>query len=225
MEIHKSDLLGYLDAEEDLRFTEIISDDSQQAVLLRFEAAEAFEEMRNEAMQDGVELIVVSGFRSFKRQKQIWENKWFGKTLTNGVNLAEGNLSPIAKAEAILKFSAMPGTSRHHWGTDIDINSVEPEYFESGEGEDVISWLLLNAGKFDFDMPYTSKQVTNRTGYEAEPWHWSYLPLARKMHHNFLEIIRYQDIDGFEGSDLAEELRIIEAYVNGVANSCLPLVV
>lgn len=225
MEISKSDLLGHIDADDDQRFTEVITDDIQQNVLLRHEAAEAFEEMRHEAQLDGVELIVVSGFRSFNRQKLIWENKWHGKVLTNGLNLALSQLSPLEKAKAILKYSAMPGTSRHHWGTDIDLNSVEPEYFESGEGEDVLSWLLLHANKFGFAMPYTSKLTTNRSGYESEPWHWSFLPLAREMHQNYLESIGYKDLIGFEGCDLAEELRTIETYVNGVANTCLPMVI
>ncbi len=49
----------------------------------------------------------------------------------------------------------MPQASRHHWGTDVDINSVEPEYFESGQGLKEYTWLQENAWKFGFCQPYT----------------------------------------------------------------------
>jgi D-alanyl-D-alanine carboxypeptidase len=55
----------------------------------------------------------------------------------------------------IMNYSAMPQASRHHWGTDVDINSVEPEYFESGQGLKEYTWLQENAWKFGFCQPYT----------------------------------------------------------------------
>lgn len=66
-------------------------------------------------------------------------------------------------------YSSMPTTSRHHWGTDMDINSVEPEYFESGQGLLEYNWLKANAHKFGFCQPYSPKDDGSRTqGYNLE---------------------------------------------------------
>jgi LAS superfamily LD-carboxypeptidase LdcB len=121
----------------------------------------------------------------------------------------------------ILTYSSMPSTSRHHWGTDIDINCVEGKYFESGKGLKEYNWLCENASKFGFCQVYTSKKNSNRTGYEMEKWHWSYLPVASKNLENFNKLIKYSDIKGFKGSNLAPKVKSIENYVNGIDNKCL----
>ncbi|MEM6771314.1 MAG: D-alanyl-D-alanine carboxypeptidase family protein, partial [Bacteroidota bacterium] len=81
----------------------------------------AFEAMHAAAATDGVKLIMVSATRNFKRQRQIWEAKWNGQRLLEGKDKAnEVYPDPADRARAILRYSSMPGTSRHHWGTDID---------------------------------------------------------------------------------------------------------
>ncbi len=110
----------------------------------------------------------------------------------------------------------MPGTSRHHWGADVDINSTEDDYFLSAEGAKVYSWLSSHAADFGFCQPYTSKK-DGRTGYEEEKWHWSYLPLATTFLDQYKKQILYQDLSGFDGSEVAVPLQVIDLYVNGVA--------
>jgi LAS superfamily LD-carboxypeptidase LdcB len=114
----------------------------------------------------------------------------------------------------------MPGTSRHHWGTDIDINSVEPDYFETPYGRNVFRWLQVNANKYGFAMPYNSRQEGRLLGYEEEKWHWSYLPLSRLMMQQYISVVHYSDIAGFEGCHAAEPLQVIPNFVMAIAQNC-----
>jgi LAS superfamily LD-carboxypeptidase LdcB len=158
-------------------------------------------------MKENVPLSVVSGTRNFNEQKSIWENKW-KKESTN-------NLSARETAIKILAYSSMPSTSRHHWGTDIDINSVESEYFRSEPGISAYNWLAKNANRFGFYQTYTSKE-NGRTGYSVEEWHWSYLPLATHYLQLYNQKISNSDIVGFSGCETATEIDILKNYVNGV---------
>ena len=213
----KCDLLGQFNPGNHPDFMLIEKQSSEETKhYLRQEAAHAWERMHQKANEDGVELKIVSSTRNFERQKQIWENKWLGRSLTQQVNLAESGLNDFEKAETILKYSAMPGTSRHHWGTDIDLNSVEEDFFETEEGEKIYLWLLNNAHTFGFFQPYTMKGKNRPTGYEEEPWHWSYAPLSDVFLKDYLASISYQDIHGFEGSKTAKQLLVIENFVCGI---------
>jgi D-alanyl-D-alanine carboxypeptidase len=215
--LEKSDLLGQFNPANHPDFVLIEKQSSEETKhYLRREAALAWERMYQKANEDGVELFIVSSTRNFDRQKEIWENKWLGRSLTQNVNLALSGLNDFGKAETILKYSAMPGTSRHHWGTDIDINSVEEDFFETEEGEKLYLWLLNNAHTFGFFQPYTMKGKNRPTGYEEEPWHWSYAPLSDVFLKDFVASISYQDIHGFEGSQTAKQLLVIEDFVCGI---------
>jgi LAS superfamily LD-carboxypeptidase LdcB len=134
--------------------------------------------------------------------------------LVEGQNLTE--VTDLEKrAKLILLYSSMPGTSRHHWGTDMDLNSLENSYFDSGEGLKIYQWLTTHAAKFGFCQPYTSK-AAGRTGYEEEKWHWSYWPLSKKLLSDYVKSVRYSDIKGFEGSKTAKSINAIEKYVQGI---------
>ncbi|MDH3796604.1 MAG: M15 family metallopeptidase, partial [Flavobacteriaceae bacterium] len=80
---------------------------------LREEAYHAFLDMRDAARKDGIEIKIVSSFRNFDRQKAIFERKY--------ERFTEEGLEPLAAIDKIIEYSTIPGTSRHHWGTDIDI--------------------------------------------------------------------------------------------------------
>src|ERR1043165_6982453 len=110
----------------------------------------------------------------------------------------------------------MPSTSRHHWGTDMDLNSLNNDYFDSGEGKKIYEWLTAHASEFGFCQPYTSK-ADGRTGYEEEKWHWSYVPLSKGFLEEYKKQVQYNDITGFLGSEVAESLRVIDKYVDGVS--------
>jgi LAS superfamily LD-carboxypeptidase LdcB len=170
---------------------------------LRTEATRAFEQMAEKAKADGIQLRAVSATRPFQHQKGIWERKW---------SALQGSAGE--KARNILTYSSMPGTSRHHWGTDLDINSVEPEYFETEQGAREYAWLQANAAQFGFFQPYTKNP--DRPGYADEPWHWSYAPLAQRYLFAFNLLVDYSLIEGFDGAEAAAEIKVLEYYVNGI---------
>lgn len=111
----------------------------------------------------------------------------------------------------------MPGSSRHHWGTDIDLNSLENNYFLSGEGKRIYMWLSSHAKDYGFAQVYTNPEPTLRPGYAEEKWHWSYLPLANNYLKQYNALITHSMITGFHGAELNQQLQIIENYVNGIA--------
>ena len=212
--ISKAYLLGQFDETKDSRFVKIDSQYARGSAVgkfLRKESYEAFAKMAEAAKKDGVILFIISATRNFTSQKVIWENKWNGKTPVEGKNLTTMADLP-ERAKMILLYSSMPGTSRHHWGTDMDLNSLDNSYFASGEGLKIYQWLQAHASEFGFCQPYTSK-ATGRTGYEEEKWHWSYLPLSKELLKEYKKQIRYADITGFKGSEVAKKLMVIDSYV------------
>ncbi len=209
----KNYLLGQFEPSEDKLFVTLPAAYSGKSEIqyLRKEAMDAFKNMADAAKNDGITLKIVSATRTFFAQKTIWEAKWKNRG---------SDLSDTDRAKAILHYSAMPGTSRHHWGTDVDINSVEPEYFASGQGKREYEWLAKNAHAFGFSQPYTPKNALRPTGYEEEKWHWSYMPLAREFLLKYSSAISYSDITGFEGSETAKQLNVIPNYVLGINLEC-----
>ena len=196
--------------------------DGEQDYRVRRETAEALTRMIDSAARDGVTLRVVSATRNFDRQAAIWGAKWRGeRTLSNGVNLGERtDLSDSAKARMILLYSSMPGTSRHHWGTDVDLNALNSDYFRSGRGLREYEWLTGHAAHFGFYQPYTSK-AAGRTGYEEEEWHWSYRPLSRNLLRAYRDALTDAEVGGFDGARAAPRVRAVEEYVAGVAPELL----
>lgn len=178
---------------------------NREQAWLRKEAADAFEEMADSAALDGIRIFVVSATRNHEYQVDIWTRKWQGRSGED-----------VERALSILEYSSMPGTSRHHWGTDLDINSVEPSYFESGQGSRVYEWMHANAHKFGFFQPYTA-QTRGRTGYNEEKWHWSYQPIARKLLKAYNHLVTPDHINGFPGAETNAEIDVIRKYVNGIA--------
>lgn len=193
---------------------------SRSGMYLRREAYEAFLAMREAALADGVVLTVLSATRDFQHQKRIWENKWHGRQILHGNILATDIQDPTERALEILRFSAMPGTSRHHWGTDIDLNSLNNSYFESGQGLRVYEWLKANAAGFGFCQPYTQHGQQRTGGYEEERWHWSYKPIASVYLKAYEAKVSYEDIRGFAGWETAAPLQVIERFVLDVNKDC-----
>jgi LAS superfamily LD-carboxypeptidase LdcB len=180
----------------------------------------AFKEMHAAAAADGIKLVVISAMRTFNHQRRIWNDKWNGRQMLEGNIRATGIVDPVERAREILRFSSMPGTSRHHWGTDIDLNSLVNSYFESGQGKNVYDWLSANASRFGFCQPYTARDVQRPEGYEEEKWHWSYKPLAAKYLSAFEASIQYNHLKGFDGWETAREIEVIENYVLGINEEC-----
>jgi D-alanyl-D-alanine carboxypeptidase len=213
----KDFLLGKFVPEKRDSFVSFGNNSAEPHYLLK-DVYDAFILMKKQATTEGIDLNIISSTRIFERQKAIWENKWSGKTAVSGFS-AElfQSLPGIEKTKAIMLYSAMPGTSRHHWGTDFDLNSVEPEFFLTHEGMKIYYWLNKNARRFGFFQPYTSKGKDRPFGYEEEAWHWSYYPISNEILLEYNQLISYADIQGFSGVEFAAELKVIENYVNGIA--------
>ena len=150
--------------------------------------------LQRAAAAAGFDLAVASGARSFDRQLAIWNDKAEGRRPVlddAGRPLDLTAMTAAARVRAILRFSALPGTSRHHWGTDVDVYdraALPPNYrlqltpaecAPGGVLGEFHDWLSNHlASHFDFHRPYKSESVR---GVAAEPWHLSHAPLARPL--------------------------------------------
>jgi len=207
--IEKNILLGKFDYKKDSNFSIVNSKYSSKTIYLRNEVLQKFDQMYNAALEDGIKLLIISGTRSFTHQKYIWDRKWTKNIL---------KMDSISAVKEIMKYSSMPSTSRHHWGTDIDLNNLENSYFEKGEGKKIFDWLVENAFKYGFHMTYDNQEESKRTGYKMEKWHWSYMPISEQFLIQFNEYVKCEDIFSFKGSKFAcvQELDVLKNFVNGI---------
>ena len=175
-----------------------------EGINLRKEAHDAFLKMKTAAYSDGVDLKIVSSYRNFYRQEQIWEGKYLRYTEEDG-------MSPLDAIDKIIEYSTIPGTSRHHWGTDIDIvdgyrkvtgDVLVPEKFDKeGPYGDLKNWMDDNAEDFGYCLVYTKDP--KRRGFKYEPWHYSYAPISKPMltayrRLNILQLLRLEEFYGSE---------------------------
>ena len=144
------------------------------------EAGKAYYKMKLAAFKDSINIKLVSAFRSYERQKQIWNRKY--------KYYKEQGLSNNEIFDKITDYSTIPGTSRHHWGTEIDIIAIngdmpmrnvlnEKHFKKGGPFHKMYQWLQENANKFGFYEAYTDEP--SRKGFEYEPWHYSYQPQSK----------------------------------------------
>ncbi len=215
-------ITGKFNPSEDDRFVMIEAEFAdEEGMYLREEAYEAFLKMHDAAEAEGIDLTILSATRNFDVQRSIWESKWTGHRLVeDGTNLAKTVPDPVERALRILRYSSMPGTSRHHWGTDIDLNALNNEYFKAGEGARVYRWLKEHAREYGYCQPYTKKGEERSTGYEEERWHWSYLPLAQPLLDQAKNRLKNDNISGFKGAETAPSIQVVERYVFGISPEC-----
>jgi LAS superfamily LD-carboxypeptidase LdcB len=216
-------LLGHFDPAEhpdyvlvDKRYAD------REGLMLHKDTYQSFIEMYEAAERDSVQLVIRSATRNFDYQKGIWERKWTGETKVRGADLSKAIADPKLRALKILEYSSMPGTSRHHWGSDIDFNNFDNEWFEKGKGRKLWDWLEANAADYGFCRPYTKKDSARPHGYQEERWHWSYMPLS--SYFMTLAAKEHSDskITGFLGSEVAREIEVVDKYVFGINKNCLP---
>ncbi|MEX0943902.1 MAG: M15 family metallopeptidase [Pseudomonadales bacterium] len=111
--------------------------------------------MRSQASADGIELELVSAFRSVEYQ----------------CNLIRAKLDKGQALEDILKVNAVPGYSEHHTGRALDLNTPNCEPLsEAFEQTPAFDWLCRNAHRFSFTLTYPRD---NPLGIAYEPWHWA----------------------------------------------------
>ncbi len=139
--------------------------------------AASFEGLREAARGTGLSLVAISGHRGLRRQIEIWNGK-FDRACARG-------LDPSAAVDEVLRYSAPPGWSRHHWGTDVDLfldkRDLEPrleaeDWQPAGPCGALLEFLEASAYDFGFFRPYRGE----RSGYLPEPWHWSHQPMASR---------------------------------------------
>lgn len=219
-------LLGKFDPGKDTNFVRLNAPYAAGAALGRYlhkQTYTAFTEMYDSARADDVKLTILSATRNFNYQAGIWNAKWNGQRLVEGLNLRKNIPDASERALKILRYSSMPGTSRHHWGTDIDLNSFDNSYFKTGKGLKEYQWLQRNAANFGFCQTYNSIDTINgrKSGYQEEKWHWSYLPLADRYLSAYLNQVSYEDIKGFDGDSVAQKIGVIPNYVGSINQACL----
>ncbi|GGG28445.1 peptidase M15 [Dokdonia pacifica] len=145
---------------------------------LRPDAASAFERLKAAALKDKIQVKVVSSYRNYAHQNSIWERKYN--------RFRKSGLSPTQAIQKIIAYSTIPGTSRHHWGTDIDLIDGRPKvtgdvlvpskFHGTGPFCKFKEWMDVHANSFGFYLVYTDRK--DRKGFKYEPWHYSYAPLS-----------------------------------------------
>lgn len=156
--------------------------------IMQKDTAIALQKMQTEALKEGIKIEVVSAYRSFERQKEIFENKY--------KSYIQQRLSPEKAIKKIIEYSTIPGTSRHHWGTDLDLidgyvkrskNVLVAENFHgAGAFCKMKEWMNEHANTFGFYEVYTND--TKRNGFKYEPWHFSYEPVSKPMLQSYKKL-------------------------------------
>jgi LAS superfamily LD-carboxypeptidase LdcB len=168
--------------------THVVELDHPRCVL-HAEAVTSFLAMRDDAAAAGIDLVAASSFRDFDRQVLLWNRKWSGEQSMldrRGQVIDPATLDDARRVDAILCWSAIPGGSRHHWGSDVDVidaaampegyavQLVSAEYAADGVFARLGGWLDANMARFGFYRPYGSVGC----GAGVEPWHLSYWPVS-----------------------------------------------
>ena len=151
-----------------------------------------FRRLREEAAGEGFALEILSGFRSFDRQLSIWNRKVGGDLAVLDGAAVPLDIRALTERElvfAILRWSALPGASRHHWGTEVDVfdAAARPEGYEvelipqevdpGGMFGPLHDWLdakIAAGAAHGFFRPYDR----DRGGVAPERWHLSCAPVA-----------------------------------------------
>jgi LAS superfamily LD-carboxypeptidase LdcB len=199
---------------------------------LQGEAAQALLELAAEAAAHDIDLAAASGFRDFERQLAIWNGKFRGERALldrDSRALDVRAMDEEAIVRAILEWSALPGASRHHWGSEIDVydraalapgarpGMLPAEYARDGVFARLVKFLDAHAARFGFFRPYDSE----RGGVQPEPWHLSYAPVSgAALPALTLEVLRAALVDApLCGAQVVQRLlpEIYERYVCRVA--------
>ncbi len=185
---------------------------------LRKEAYQAFLKMKKEAKIAGIDIKIVSSYRDFYRQKAIYETKY--KRFTSQ------GLPPLESIRKIIEYSTIPGTSRHHWGTDIDIvdaNGVSSgdvliadKFHGNGPFCKLKEWMDAHANTYGFYIVYTDN--ANRKGFKYEPWHYTYAPTSKPMLEAYTKIDLKEFLieEQLLGKEYLTDAFITEYYSNNI---------
>ena len=195
-------------------------------------AATAFAELQHEAAKAGFLLSIASSYRSFARQLIIWNGKLRGQRPVHddrGNALDLSRLTDAGRIAAVLRFSALPGSSRHHWGTEVDV--FDANALAEGESVQLLPSEVCAGGPFDalhcwldermarnascgFFRPY----AVDRGGVAPERWHLSFAPLSCHLERRISpELLRWAWESGdIAGRHILEQAlpELLERYVS-----------
>lgn len=175
----------------------------QKSFLIHPQVAQDLLALKDAATQAGFNLCLASGFRDFERQMLIWNRKMAGEATildSQSQPMDVATLSEREKVLAILRWSALPGASRHHWGTDFDIYDrdslpqgvslqLEPWEYLTGHQQPFYAWSKHHLADFGFFFPYQE----DRGGVACEPWHISHRATAQScLAQLTLEVLQQQ---------------------------------
>ena len=191
--------------------------------LLYANAADDWVALQRDSVEAGFDLAIASAYRSFSRQLLIWNEKATGIRPVfdlRGQVLSVEALSEADLVFAILRWSALPGGSRHHWGTDIDVydrSAIAEDYAVQLNDTEVQSggvfaplhdWLDILIDKqqsHGFFRPYATVQASQQvrqTGIAAERWHLSHRPSAELFSQQLTIDALYKVIDAQSDMEL-----------------------
>ena len=175
------------------------------------EAHFSFEKMKAAAKKEGIHIKTVSSYRSYDHQNLIWQRKYKKYSATG--------MTPLQCLKKIIEYSTIPGTSRHHWGTDLDIvdtNTPQPQnlllekhFHGTGPFCKLREWMEQHAATYNFHLVYT--QDKQRKGFKYEPWHYSYAPLSIPFLKSFEDIDLQQEL---EKTSLLGNEYLTEDFIN-----------
>lgn len=175
----------------------------QKSFLVHPQVAQDLLALKDAATQAGFNLCVASGFRDFERQMLIWNRKMAGEATildSQSQPMDVATLSEREKVLAILRWSALPGASRHHWGTDFDLYDrdslpqgislqLEPWEYLTDHQQPFYAWLKHHLADFGFFFPYQE----DKGGVAYEPWHISHRATAQScLTQLTLEVLQQQ---------------------------------
>lgn len=159
-----------------------------QGFQLQKEAAFFLNDLIFAAKKEGFQPHLVSSYRSYAHQEAIWNRK-YRKYIQKGFTSEES-------IQKIIEYSTIPGTSRHHWGTDFDIidlsirrpkDLLNPKHFKkNGPYYGFKKWMNKHAETYCFYEVYTDE--LERKGFKYEPWHFSYEPISVPMLNEYRKL-------------------------------------
>jgi len=182
------------------------------------DVAAAFLRLRAAAARDGIELRPYSSFRGYEAQARIWEAKYSGHATLYDIDGHPRDRAGMTEDDVIghiLDWSALPGASRHQWGTEIDVvdAAVMPpgykpqllpaEVADGGLFAPLHRWLDAHIHEHGFFRPYARFQG----GMFPEPWHLSYAPVSMRAIDDLTLDVLWRCT---EASDIPGKRRVLE---------------
>lgn len=201
--------------------------DEALGLLLDPEAGTAFKRLVKRAEAEGLSLAVASGYRDYGRQLYIFNAKAAGRREVHddeGAILTRPASPDSAWLHAILRFSALPGTSRHHWGTDFDVwdprsagadyqlQLTPSEYALGGVFSALTEWLSDLLARDDAEGFYRPYAIDGGA-VAPEPWHLSYRPRASRWQSKLrLEVLQalWRAEDRIKPLGITEPLALVD---------------